>query len=655
MKRFITYSILAAAAFLLFSCSDDFVNEQIGISGVAESSIAISPDWEADDYPFLIEGAGTSDFSVISKPDWLVLSTNSGSFENDTATIRCKANTVANFSETGIYLEQMLVSVGGKKYAIPVYYITEGNPSVQVQNSFIINYNDYNPWLQISNTGDGILFWEIVSMPKWLSVNSSQFDPTSVMLGQGTTASVPFVLNVEAALNTDSTGTIVLRTNDKSKPQVQIYVIANLGTPKLSVSSYDTPVDFGTSTTSKTFDFSNNGNGILAWGFDGLPAWLTISKSNGTLYSYNWETVALICDRSKLPLPGLNSATIYLKSNDSSTPSYPLTVTARAPGSNANIRALEGNIVDASFDKNKNILYYATSQPNKLIAYDVAAKSILHEVALSKAPTCLAISEDFTKALTGHGGVISVVDLNNHSVSKTIDIIGTVADVEFAANNWCAYTEGGNYNIQHTTIYWVNLSDGSLTEGSHVYEDCLIKKVPNLDYLIGSETEVSSGVYVYDINNRTEKADIFESFRNFWFAGNYIISLNGAVYRVSDVISQNGYTSGGISPIGELQYPEDDYYGIQGIDYCSSIHAIFGLKRKDYQTISSSIYQFEDNDYSLVKTYMYDNLYQPDTQTTAYEVEARYLFANGSGTELSVLRKGLANSNWSIEFIPIQD
>lgn len=654
MKRALQTTILATAAFLFFSCSDDFVNEQLGISGVAESSVVISPDWEADDYQFQCEGVGNAEFSITSKPDWLIPENNSGSFVNGVATIRCKANSVSDFSKTGIYVDQMLVTAGDKKYAIPVYYIMEGDPKVQVANLFEISYVNYNSQLQITNSGDGILVWDIVSMPDWISVDTYQFDQASVMLGQGSTASIPFTLNAVTAATTDTTGTIVLRTNDKTQPLVEIKVNANLGTPHLYVYSYDLPIDFGTSATSKTLNFYNQGDGILTWMFDGLPDWLTVSKSNGFSYGYNSESVVFTCDRSKLPEPGLNSATIYLKSNDSSTPSYSISILARAPGSNVNIRVVDGNIVDAMFDKNTNVLYYVTSQPNKLVAYDVTDRSVLHEIALDKAPTSLAISEDFTKAVVGHGGMISTVDLNDYSLTKTIEVSGVVGDVEFAANNWCAYTKSGNYDVQHTTIYWVNLTDGSVTTGSSVYENCLIKKVPNQDYIIGSETDLSSGLYVYDINNRSEKADIFESVRDFWFIGSYIVSSNGNVYRLSEIISKNGWDSGGISSIGKLGYPSYSYYDIPWIDYCNATHSIFGLKNQDYQTVSPVIYQFEDNDYTLVKTYLYDNLYQPDGQTTAFEVQAHYLFSNSSGTELSVLKKGKDNNNWIIEFIPVQ-
>ena len=66
------------------------------------------------------------------------------------------------------------------------------------------------------------------------------------------------------------------------------------------------------------------------------------------------------------------------------------------------------------------------------------------------------------------------------------------------------------------------------------------------------------------------------------------------------------------------------------------------------------VFQFEDNNCAFVKAYAYDNFYQPNAETTAYEVQAHYVFANGAGTELSVLRKGNNNNNWSVEFIQVE-
>lgn len=655
MNQLLKNSIIPLTVLSIYSCSDDFVNERLDISGVAESAIIISPSWEADDYQFRCEGAGNAAFSITSKPGWLSTDDNSGSFVNGIATIHCKANAVADYSKTGIYIEQMLVEAGEKTYAVPVYYITEGDPSVEVSRTLNISYNNYNTPLRISNTGNGILLWDIKAMPDWLSIDMDNLHVESLMLGEGAEALVPFILNAEKAIQGDPAGTIILETNDKNNPEIEISVSADLGTPKLSVYSYSLPVDFGTSASSKTLSFSNNGNGILAWRIEGLPDWLTVSAANGISHSYSGTEVAFTCDRSKLE-PGLNSATVLLKSNDPDSPSYPITVLVRAPGSNANVRALEGNITDAMFDKNTNTLYYVTSQPNKLMVYDVTAKTVTHEITLDKAPTCLAVSEDFTKAAVGHGGLISAIDLNNYSVVRIFEYGYTIYDMEWAKDDWFCYTKAGTYM---NNLLWINISTSETAESNdnQMDEGTYLKKVPEQPYVIAARRYSSpSGITVFDINTKLERNYRHQSIGDYWFSsdGQYMFESYGNVYRTSTIVTPSGRYPEDITSIGKLQYPTQNYYGIPWIDYCNTTHSIFGLEKQDYQTVSSQIHQFEDNDYTLVKTYIYDNFYQPEAQTAAYEVEARYVFSNSSGTELSVLRKGKNNTNWSIEFIPVQ-
>jgi hypothetical protein len=671
MKNNYLHIIIAGILLLAHSCSNDFLNENIDPEKfpTGESAIIISPDWITSDYQFSCPIAKSVEFTIEKAPEWMQVASKSGELiytPSDTpgttprsiGIIQAKAIANPAYAKFGVYIDNMKIKADGKIYNIPVYYISEGNPAVEVNRTLTLNYNSYYyANLQIQNTGNGILIWNLVSLPSWLDVNMELFNPGNLIVPSGQAYQLPLALDINNIHNSNSlNGSIVLSTNDESNPEVVIQVSVQLGTPTLSTSGISgNQIDFGSSGTTKSVHISNQGNGILIWELDNLPEWLSASSSNGILSTYNSEAVSFTCDRDKL-LPGLNTATILLKSNDAGKTSTSILVTARTAANNDNIYAIEGSIIDASFNKSTNILYYATSQPNKLVLYDVTNKNILHEIPLSKAPTCLTVSEDYTKALVGHGGRISVINLSNQTVTNTYEVQGVLSDIEFAANNWCAYTEGGNYNIQHTNIYWVDLSTGSVTNGSGVYEDCFLRKVPNQDYIIGSELEVSSGLYVYDINNKTEKADIFESFNQFWFAEDYIISSNGNVWRISDILSKNGWVSSGLSAIGKLQFPGDNNYArIPNLDYCPAKRSIFSLSRSDWSTISSNIYQFEDNDYTLVKSYSYDNLYKPQGQSTSFEVEAYYVFANNEGTLLSVLRKGKSNSIWSLEFIQITD
>lgn len=660
MNHFSKIILILLVTVTFFSCNDEFINEKLDISGVAKSAIIISPNWEADDYEFMCEGVKNADFTVTSKPEWLILESSSGEITDSIATIHGSANEEPLFSNIGFYVDQMVITTNGKQFAVPLYYITEGTPSIQVNRSIAFSYTNANNQLEISNTGDGVLLWDIVSVPNWLTVNTSLFNPTSVMLGKGNSTSLPFTFNIKAVVQNNLQGTIVLKTNDPNNPLVEIAVTANLGSPNINF--YYRQLDFGISETIKTYQISNQGSGILIWRFEGLPKWLSVSTASGTVTPYGYSNYfTFTCKRDTMQ-PGLNSATFYLKSNDPDEPSIPITVSVRAAGTSANIKAIDGNIMDATFDKSTNTLYYVTGQPNKLVAYDVTAKTVLHEVALTKSPTCLAIDENFKKALVGHGGSISTVDLTTFQVTKTIELNAIVYDIEWSTDDWYCYT---NANSNTSNLVWINSSSGETyqtpqTPLSYSLRTAVLKKVPNKPYIIACRKDVSpSGIFVFDLPSKALKSYTPASFDNTWFfkQGELMVTGNSSIVRTSAVTTVSGNQTTVPSSIGQLKIGQNTN-AAWWIDYSEANHSIWALfsyyVHSYYPPVKGTIYRFEDNDYTLVKTYTYDNMYQPNTQTTPYEVEARYVFANKAGTELSVLRKGTNNTVWSVEFIPVQ-
>ena len=364
----------------------------------------------------------------------------------------------------------------------------------------------------------------------------------------------------------------------------------------------------------KTTRIYNQGNGILIWSFEGLPEWLSVSTVNGIVMPYSSTSdVIFTCNRSNLQ-PGLNSATFYLKSNDPNKSSSAIKVSVRVPGISANIKALEGNIVDATFDKGTNTLYYVTGQPNKLVAYDLTAKAILHEVVLSKAPTCLAVSEDFKQALVGHGGMISAVDLTSYMVSKTYELNSTVYDAEWAKDGWFCYTIANSYS---SNLLWINSNTGETyetpqTPTSYSLGTADLKKIPNQPYIIASRKNVSpTGIFVFDLNTKALRSYAHTSIGNPWFfkQGELMITGFSSIIRTSAVIAASGNQVNAPSSIGELKISE--YANISWwIDYSAANHSIWAIlsyyTNTYYPPVKGTIYQFEDNDYTLVKTYNYD-------------------------------------------------
>jgi hypothetical protein len=569
-----------------------------------------------------------------------------------------KQQQTPRYEKTGIYIDQMLVSSGGKKYAVPVYYVTEGDPAVQVNRTFEISFNNFNNQLQISNSGNGILLWDIVSMPDWMNVNMQQFDAMSLMLGKDASAFIPFNFDAQKSIQGELKGEIILKTNDKKNELIRISVSVSLGNPKLFfLTDY---LEFASSETTKNYGVFNQGDGILIWNFEGMPDWLTVSPSNGMYLPYSSDgNVTFTCDRSKLK-PGLNSARFYLKSNDPEKTFIPIHVTVRVAGINENVRILEGNLIEAAFNKNSNTLYYVTSQPDKLVAYNVNTKRISHELTLSKAPTCLGITEDFTQAVIGHGGMISIINITDFSFIKTFETNYTVYDAEWADIDWFCFTKTNN---SANYLLWKNIKTDDTYQTSTVnnfFGTADLKKIPGQPYLAGARKDISpTGLFVFDISTKTLKSYTHETMGNLWFFNEGKSAVTGYSYivRTSSIISATGNFITPTPTIGELK--ENEFrYPSWWIDFSPLRHSIWAIKsfhaNTYFQPQYATIYEFEDNDYTLVKTYYYDNYFQPDAQSAPYEVEARYVFANNEGTELSVLRKGKDNNVWSIEFIPVQ-
>jgi len=394
MKHTIKNIILLTLYCLLTNCSNDFLNQDITSDrfSLGNSNIYISPDWQSSNKQFKLSGVKTADYEIVSKPSWLNVGSLTGHISDSIAMVQCSATKKPEYSSVGVYMEFMTVKANGKNYKVPVGYLIEGKPIAQVSSS--INLSMSNPTLSIMNTGPGILLWDIVSMPSWLAIDYSRIITNTLFIVQNNSCNLPLILtppqNATGILN----GTIVLTTNDSQHARIEISVTANLGTPQLSLNT--NTVNFSGVEVSKNFSFGNYGNGILTWEFKDMPAWLTITPTSGVYNPYtSYNNITFTCNRSKLS-PGMNTAYVTLKTNDSSHPTTSITVTAMAPGNNANIRAITGNVADAVFNKNTNTLYYVTSSPNKLIAYDVINRTIVNEIALGKAPTCLAISEDWS-------------------------------------------------------------------------------------------------------------------------------------------------------------------------------------------------------------------------------------------------------------------
>ena len=646
MKRFNQYILIPVICILTFSCDNAFLTEE---SFFGESSlIVVSPNWEATDYEIYCQGVGNAGFTIVQAPEWLNVSASTGRFVNNIAILNCKANTYVDFSKTGIYYSYITLSVEGKgNLAVPVGYITEGNPVIEVKNHLTIDYGGYIG-LPIENTGNGILLCYIAQYPAWLTLRQDVENPVCIIPSNGQEF-LHLYYNWDVPFQEDFSDKIIIVTNDKNKPVVEVTVQMDLGYP--TINAYGSVImDFGRTETTRFFSFYNQGSGHLVWKIEGCPEWLTVSASNGITQGSYAVSLIFTCNRERMP-SGQNTATIYLKTNDKNTPLYPITVTAyNYAGNPDNVKEIPGNITDAHMDKNNDMLYLTTSQPNRLLVYNTRTKAIVRELPLNHAPTCFSMSEDGRKAVIGHNGYITSVNLDNFSVSKIIDVNYNIFDIEWGTDNWVCYTPG--LDVQHYQLEWINL-DSALTYISPsgiygLYGKALIKKIPRQNYIVASRLFISpSGITVFDIRTRDGITYFHEEINDFWFSsdGYHLFSSYNRIYRTSSLL--NSSTSILVSPIGTFSPAPSR---IHWIDHCPASRSVWILSSSpnSYNDEQREITQYDDSDFTRKKSYYYSDYYNNRF------VQAHYIFANQTGTELIAIRNVTGGGNmWSLEFIPV--
>jgi len=657
MKPLFQYISAAFFCITVFSCSNSFLNEESDLSTNTEEGIFLSPQWGAADYSVRVPTAGNAKFSVTKVPDWLKVNTSTGQFNNDVAIINCSASLRSDFSAIGFYYASMILDIEGiGKCLVPVTYISEGNPGIETETDITLEYNYYGSGgyapLNIKNTGEGILLWGIMEKPEWITIHlpgGTAFpDHTLYPLPQQSGITLDLLYS-GASLPTegDLQGKIVIASNDKNHSETTVNVSFSLGTPSLNC--YTDRLDFGRTETVQAMEIFNQGAGLLVWNVESLPEWLSVSDSVGVLSPYSWKTLTFTCNRSLMP-DGQQSQTIYLKTNDKNNPSYAITVTAVHYISNPeNIRAIEGIVTDARLDKTGGILYLTTSQPNRLLAYNTKTKTIDRELALSKAPTCFSLSEDGHQALIGHSGLISCVDMNVFSVTKTLDVNYDIFDIEWGADNWCCYAPG--QEVQHYVLQWKNLDTGETYDTpysyGYLYGKTLIKKMPNKDYIVASRLIISpSGITVFNIQDRSQAQYFHQDIGNFWFSfdGNYLFSSWSEIYRTSSLLIPSSDLI--VSPIAA--FSPSPPYPIYWIDHQAASRSVWVLSTSNdyYGSSQREIRQYEDNDFTYVKTYYYEESYK------GYPAQAQYVFAIGDGSGLAVIKNNSAN-DWAIEHITV--
>jgi hypothetical protein len=491
--------------------------------------------------------------------------------------------------------------------------------------------------------------FRIDKTPDWLSVEtlSGQFENNVA------------TIYCSASIHKDFSGrgiyksSMVLDIEGYGKTPVPVSYVTE-GNPAIE---FETHITFQDDNHNASLIIKNKGEGILLWSLAEKPDWIAINKPeipSGALSNYvfmiprNEEFEIDLSHTLEMPISDDLTGKILIINNDKGNPLYEVTVTVAGEKIDDNfIHEIDGTVTDVRMDKTTGILYLITSYPNRLIAYNTETKTIDKELDLDKAPTCFSISEDRLIAIIGHDKMISWVNLNFFSIMKTIDMESNIFDIECSADNWCCYTwEQDEYYYLH----WINLVTEEIVETPSIYAfffgKTAIKKIPGKDFIVATRLSDSpSRIFVYNVHTRDHVGYFSQDTGKFWFSsdGNYLFSSKNEIFETASLVA----SSGKVSLVGNFS-PEPN--NIHWVDHNAESHTVLILSNSSDSADDSlrEIQQYDDKDFTHIKTYNYNGLY------AGHSAQAQYVFSNNQGSELIVIKNNSFNE-WAIEHVPVTD
>ncbi|MEJ5263950.1 MAG: WD40 repeat domain-containing protein [Bacteroidales bacterium] len=406
------------------------------------------------------------------------------------------------------------------------------------------------------------------------------------------------------------------------------------------------------------FTLSNIGNVPIQYSFHVEDSnIINLSATSGLLIPGQIKDVTVYINRNVLK-NGTYEAHVIANINDISD-----TLTIKiVQFKESKIRIYCSNIVDAEYNKQKDILVLATDNPARLYVYHTKVAR-MDSVSLTYVPTCVSIAPDGRTLVVGHDAHISYFNMDDLNLLKVFEVPFNVANIILANNKWAYFSSSQSlYNANYTIVD--SLLNVMLCD---IGFDSNAKLHPSGDYILSSRE--SGGFVIWDIREGQAKESaiyIFdESYGRVWFVanGNQMVSSNKKTYNVSDVFSK------GILEEGRLPVEDESYAMIRELDYSATDNKMYVILGKydnglmcvwqKYEGCIAyypAIFVYDVNSFTLLeKLDLEQYIVKESGKYQTYNVMPYFVFCNSNGKEIYVISKAaISNKNiWGVETIDL--
>lgn len=422
-----------------------------------------------------------------------------------------------------------------------------------------------------------------------------------------------------------------------------------------SSSSYSY-LDFGPSNKS-IFKIIAGYSGLLFYQIIDYPAWITFSPEN---QSHVNELVMLEPNQSMNYdirvkrdglAPGYYEGDIVFISNDIHKEKHSLKVSMLVRDKTTSLSTLpiEGKVVGSTFDKQRNLLYMASHQPNKIQIYDIQ-NNIRKEVLLSKDVTSVSLSEDGQTLFAGQKGLLSVYRSEDLSLLHEINTTFSINDAVDAMNGFYYFSNKEDYvGNSFNNLYQFNVLSGEVKKLSTPENDMLggyILKLKNRDNLLATRSDYTpTGLALIDISTQTPVSLKYwhqDIGRKLWQVndGSLILSSEGKIFKTPYNSPDNNLVIlENLKPWGGEE-GNFDSQAFRWFDESSQTQSIWGIyyghrALKDYGYDYPQVLEWNKENYQIKRNIEYSHYRTTiDGQTDDYPTLPHYIFSNSTGNKI---------------------
>lgn len=614
-SHFIIYIIMGAS---MFSCQ----KEQDARVYALESELTVFAT-EAGSFFIALDKPIFSVWELGYRPDWMRFEQFSGIVSDDPVEIRFNINAQYYYGGTHYsYVEIKTLTAG--KTRIDITLIVGQEPVIKVTpDSLAFSASENQKEITIANAGTKILEWELEPAAHWLvfSSESGTVDP-------GKNEIVTVAID-RSFMESGSQSVRQSILSNSLYPEVFIdFEIAIANEAIFSLSDED--IQFGFFDDEKMYYLKNTGNQPAGWELESTCDFISLSSTSGYLDVGDSAQIFINIDRSNLLTQTYHCELIVQNSNGSDG-NFSVSIENYAE----NVIFLDGNIIDAKYNRTRDIMVFCTTGPDKLIKYNTLTESF-SEVTINEQPIALSVSQDGTHAVVGYQNYFSYVDLVSMQVIQDYPVSIRINDLLLAPNNWVYIT---NY-FSYEGNLGVNLDSGEeglIASGPKSGQQGILLH-PSGNYILTSDRISSAArVHLYDISSG--ELLYINSERSYgsgpvWLSDDWSKLFNNR----GDVMFFSLDNEMELSYAGIIQH-QAFAINIKVFDYHGSVNKLFTVGLRSTSKNQSFMRVYDNQFFQNIENIDFPMMIVPDGDGDAdlFESEGVYGFFNQEGSKYHFL------------------